>query len=187
GLEHPDAVDVPLHDVSAEPVAQSERPLEVDARPRTEGPERRPAERLRRELDREAPPAAARDREAGPVDRDALAELQPRQRPCGREGDAAAPALRLDPLDPGGRLDDAREHRGAPGSGAGAGEEPDEPGIALALRDPIELAAVEPDPAILRAGIDGDALRLADFERRAASGTVGLVRLGGRRPSLSEP
>src|SRR5947208_2945876 len=72
--DDPEAVDVALHDVAAEPVGGAQRQLEVDRRPRLHLPQRRAAQRLvhdvrAEQLSRTHP----HGREAHPVDRDRVA------------------------------------------------------------------------------------------------------------------
>ena len=76
----PQAIHVALHDVSAEPVADPERALQVDPVPDGRVGEAGPVERGVHDVDGE--PAAARPhhREAGAVDRDALAALDAAER-----------------------------------------------------------------------------------------------------------
>src|SRR5512140_4029092 len=46
-----DAVDVPEDEMPAQAIGETERALEVDARPRPQGPERRSPQALRRDVD----------------------------------------------------------------------------------------------------------------------------------------
>src|SRR6185295_2741768 len=99
--------------VAAEPVAQPERSLEVHALAWSELSERRPAERLGRHLDGAAPPAEGRHGETRAVDGYALADREGRKRTGAFERHPRTAALRVDPVHPGRRFDDAREHRDA--------------------------------------------------------------------------
>src|SRR5439155_3658329 len=108
-LEASDAVDVALDDVAAHAVAHAERALEVDTRPGGHAAERGAAQRLGRNVDREAPVAPRGDGEAGAVHGDALAEREAREGPRSGDGETRSAAARPAPLDAAGRLDDAGE------------------------------------------------------------------------------
>src|SRR5262249_49324168 len=69
-----DGVDVTLHDVAAERVADAERRLEVHAAAGLETPERRPRERLGDDVEREPSLVALHDGEADAGDRDGVTD-----------------------------------------------------------------------------------------------------------------
>src|SRR4051794_4947389 len=75
--DDPEAVDVALHDVAAEPVGGAQRQLEVDLRPRLHLPQRRAAQRLVHDVRAEQLAAAhPHGGQADPVDRDGIALAQ---------------------------------------------------------------------------------------------------------------
>src|SRR5919112_302120 len=75
--EHPpNAVHVPLHDVSPEPAPGGHRPLEVDGTPRSEATERRTPERFGHGEEAERPAIDLADGQASPVHTDALAGMR---------------------------------------------------------------------------------------------------------------
>src|SRR5206468_12878204 len=108
-LEVSDAVDVALDDVAAHAIAHAERALEVDTRPGGHAAERGAAQRLGRNVDREAPVAPRGDGEAGAVHGDALAEREAGEGPRRGDGETRSAAARPAPLDAADRLDDAGE------------------------------------------------------------------------------
>ncbi len=68
------AVDVPLHEVPAQPFTNRQRPLEVHPRPHTQLAERRPFPGRNNGLDGKVAGAQLHDRQAGTVQRDTLAQ-----------------------------------------------------------------------------------------------------------------
>src|SRR2546429_51842 len=179
-----DAVDMALHDVAAQTVAELERPLDVQATAERQPAERRARERLRRDVGHEPRPRAAHDGQAGAVDRDALAEGKPRERPRRGDRETRPGTARLAPLEAARRLDDAGEH--ALDDRLRAGEEAPEPRLALARRQRFELAAVEPDAPARRTLVDGHVLIRDGREglgatRTAESGGRPLPVAGGTR------
>jgi hypothetical protein len=106
------AVDVPLHEVAAEPSLQRDRALEVDRRSLDERAERRAVERLLHDVGDELAVAVLHHGEAHAVDRDRGAVH------CvARDERAADPqphrvVLRLDRHDAAELLHDAGEHSG---------------------------------------------------------------------------
>src|SRR5438552_3532195 len=169
-----DAVDVALPDVAAQTGAELERPLDVQATAERQPAERRARERLRRDVGHEPRPRAAHDGQAGAVDRDALAEGKPRERPRRGDRETRPGTARLAPLEAARRLDDAGEH--ALDDRLRAVEEAPEPRLALARRQRFELAAVEPDAPARRTLVDGHVLIRDGREGLGATRTAEAVR-----------
>ena len=100
--------------VAAQRIADLERPLEVDAAPRLEVPQRRQRERLRAEVGAEVPERALDDGQTNAVDGDARADRHRLDTQVADDDQAHERPLiqlnALDRLDDTQRFDDSREH-----------------------------------------------------------------------------
>src|SRR5207249_290600 len=188
-LQAADGVDVSLDDVAAQAIAQLERALEVQPAPDGQPAERRAGERLGREVGHEPRAGAAHDGQTRAVHGDALADGEPRERTRRRDRETRPGTARLAPLETARRLDDAGEH-GALDDLLGTVEEAAEPGLALARRERLELAPVEPDALAGRTLVDGDALVHDGGERLAAARAgqlLGIPAIPEARKQLAVP